>query len=278
MQFKDNRSFNENSCAGGEEKYMIDLQGKTALVTGAASGIGRAAALRLAEAGARVVVSDIDADGGLEAVNLIRDGGGEAAFVRCDVTQASQVANLIDEAMRLFGRLDCAVNNAGIGGEMSPLHEKTEDEWQRVMDVNVRGVWLCMKYEIPAMLANGGGGATGGSIVNVASVAGLVGFRGGALYSASKHAVIGLTRTAALELARRSVRVNAVCPSFVETPLVSQLMSLSEQMARQVVTANPMRRLGHPDEVADAVVWLCSDASSFVTGQAIALDGGLTAG
>lgn len=257
---------------------MTDLRGKTALVTGAASGIGRAAALRLAQAGAQVVVSDTNADGGLETVNLIRGIEGEAAFVRCDVTQASQVANLIDETMRLFGRLDCAFNNAGVGGEMSPLHDKTEDEWQQVMDVNVRGVWLCMKYEIPAMLANGGGGATGGSIVNMASVAGLVGFRGGSLYAASKHAVVGLTKSAALELARRGVRVNAVCPGFTETPMVDTLMSLSKQMAEQVVTANPMKRLGHPEEVADAVVWLCSDAASFVTGQAIALDGGLTAG
>lgn len=247
--------------------------GKTALVTGAASGIGRAAVLKLAGAGASVVVSDRDSDGGLAVVNAIRAAGGDAAFVRCDVSRADECARLVEETLRLFGRLDCAVNNAGVGGQLSPLADKTEDEYDLVMKVNVKGVWLGMKYQIPALIAGGGG-----AIVNVASVAGLVGFRGGSLYAASKHAVIGLTKSAALEVARKGVRVNAVCPGFTETPMVDTMMSVSAQVAEQVVTASPQKRLGHPDEVAEAIVWLCSDAASFVNGTTLALDGGMTAG
>lgn len=248
------------------------LDGRVALVTGAAGGIGRAAALKLAAAGARVVVSDRDDEGGLETVNLIRGMGGDSAYVRCDVRLAEQAAALVEETVRLFGRIDCAVNNAGVGGQLSPLHEKDEAEWQLVMDVNVKGVWLGMKYQLPALLAGGGG-----SVVNVASVAGLVGFRGGALYAASKHAVIGLTKSAALEMATHGVRVNAVCPGFTETPMVDTMMSVSASAARQVMTASPMKRLGHPDEIAEAILWLCSDAASFVNGATLTLDGGMTA-
>jgi len=245
----------------------MKLAGKVALVTGGGSGIGRAAALALAAEGAKVVVSDVNVAGGDETVHMI--GADSATFVRCDVSQAAEVESLVTQTLHTYGRLDCAVNNAGVGGDMTPIDRQSDATWELVMNVNLKGVWLCMKHEIPAML-NGGGG----SIVNVASVAGLVGFRYNAPYAASKHGVIGLTRSAALEYASKGIRVNAVCPGFTDTPMVDDLKQLNPQMAEATIKAIPMRRLGRPEEIAQAVLWLCCDDSSFVTGHALAIDGG----
>jgi NAD(P)-dependent dehydrogenase (short-subunit alcohol dehydrogenase family) len=252
---------------------MSLLHDKVALVTGAASGIGRAAALAFAREGAKVVVADLNPSGGEETVQLIAQAGGQACFVKTNVAQSGEVEALVAAAVRTYGRLDCAFNNAGTGRPPAPLHEKPEDFWDAVIAVNLKGVWLCLKYEIPALLAAGGG-----AIVNMASVAGLVGFPGGAEYAASKHGVVGLTQTAALELAQRNIRVNAVCPGFTDTPMVASMLQSAPQMTQQVNRASPMHRMGKPEEIAEAVVWLCSDKASFINGQALALDGGLTAG
>jgi NAD(P)-dependent dehydrogenase (short-subunit alcohol dehydrogenase family) len=244
----------------------MSFTGKVALVTGGASGIGRAVALALAAAGARVMVSDVNTNGGQETVGLI---GENAAFYPCDVSQAEQVEALVAETVSSFGRLDYAVNNAGVGGVMTPVDRQDEATWDMTINVNLKGVWLCMKYEIPAMLANGGG-----AVVNVASAAGLIGFRYNAPYAASKHGVVGLTRSAALEYANKGIRVNAVCPGFTDTPMVDDMKVLNPNMAEATIKAIPMRRLGEPDEIAQAILWLCSDASSFITGHALAVDGG----
>jgi NAD(P)-dependent dehydrogenase (short-subunit alcohol dehydrogenase family) len=247
------------------------LDGKVALVTGSASGIGRASALLMAAEGAKVVVSDVNNAGGNETVAQIRASGGDAIFSRADVSQSAQVAALIDEALNAYGKLDCAFNNAGVGGQLSQIHEKTEEEWDAVIAVNLTGVWLCMKYEIPALIANGGG-----AIVNMASVAGLQGFRYASAYSASKHGVIGITRTAALEYAKKNIRVNAVCPYFTDTPMVREMIETAPSMERMMIDASPMRRMGTVEEIAEGVVWLCSEKSSYITGHALPLDGGIT--
>ncbi len=250
----------------------MKLDQQVALVTGGASGIGRATALLLAREGAAVVVSDIHAAGGQETADAILGQGGRALFVEADVARAEAVEALIQKALATYGRLDCAVNNAGVGGDMLPTHEREEAMWDFIMGVNLKGVWLCMKAELPPMLEQGRG-----SIVNVASAAGLVGLRNGSAYTASKHGVIGLTRAAALEYARRSIRINAVCPGFTNTPMVGSMVELNPRMAETTVNANPMKRLGTPDEVAQAILWLCSDDSSFVTGHALSVDGGTVA-
>ncbi|MBZ0284791.1 MAG: glucose 1-dehydrogenase [Anaerolineae bacterium] len=242
------------------------LANRVALVTGGASGIGRAAALALAGAGARVVVSDVNVVGGEETAQMIGD---TARFVRADVSKAAEVETLIRETIAAFGRLDCAVNNAGVGGDMLPTDRREESMWDLVMNVNLKGVWLCMKYELPIMQEQ-----KSGSIVNIASAAGLIGFRYASAYAASKHGVVGLTRSAALEYARQGIRVNAVCPGFTETPMVTDMNEVNPQMVEATVKAIPMRRLGTPEEIAQAVLWLCSDASSFVNGHALAVDGG----
>jgi NAD(P)-dependent dehydrogenase (short-subunit alcohol dehydrogenase family) len=248
------------------------LQGKVALVTGGASGIGRAAARALAREGAAVVVADINAVGGEETVRPIKAAGGQALFAHADVSKAADVEALVAVAVRAFGGLDCAFNNAGIGGLLSRVPDKTEDEWDAVFNINLKGVWLCMKYEIPAILERGGG-----SIVNTASLAGLNGFAQGSAYAASKHGVVGLTKSAALEYARQNIRVNAVCPSFIDTPMVKDMIEAVPRMEAVTQSLSPMRRLGEADEVAEAVVWLCSDKASFITGHALPLDGGASA-
>ena len=239
---------------------------RVGLVTGGGSGIGRATALALAAAGARVVVSDVNGEGVAETVRLVEAAGGTAWGMVVDVTQGAAVEALVRGTVERYGRLDWAVNNAGVGGVMAPTDQQSEAAWDSIMDVNLKGVWLCMKYEIRAMLEQGGG-----AIVNVASAAGLVGFRYAAPYAASKHGVVGLTRSAALEYARKGIRVNAVCPGFTETPMVA---GLGETMVEATVKAIPMRRLGTPEEIAQAIVWLCSEGASFVTGHALAVDGG----
>ncbi len=249
------------------------LKDKVVLITGGASGIGRATALLAAQEGARVVVSDIDEAGGDETVAMIGDKGGTGHFVKADVSNNIHVAALVQAALDAFGRLDCAVNNAGITGNMlSRLADIDEDVFDRILSVNVKGVWLCMKHELPVMAEQGGG-----AIVNVASVAGLRVQPKDAAYTASKHAVIGLTKSAAIEYARYGIRVNAVCPGYTDTPMVQGAIEHNEQMRHLTVAAIPLKRLGKPEEIAEGIVWLCSDAASFVTGHGLVLDGGIMA-
>ena len=248
------------------------LENKVALVTGAGSGIGRASSLILAREGAKMVVSDIDASGAEETLSLIKERGGDGVFVHADVSKSNDVQELISRAVSTYGRLDCAYNNAGIEGYMSGrLHEYPEETWDRLVDINIKGVWLCLKYEIPQMLEQGGG-----AIVNTASVAGLVGSRLLSAYVASKHAVVGLTKAAALEYAQDGIRVNAVCPGIIDTPMMDRLIS-GRETDEDMHTRQPIGRLGTPAEVAETVAWLCSDAASLVTGIAMAVDGGQTA-
>ncbi len=248
------------------------LDNKIALVTGAGSGIGRATALVFAREGAKVMVADIVVEGGQETVQQIEAAGGEAIFVKADVSQAADVEALIMKTVETYGRLDCAFNNAGIEGGVKPTIDCTEEEFDRTIAVNLTGVWLCMKYEIQQMLSQGGG-----TIVNTASAAGLVGFPGLPDYVASKHGVVGLTKTAALEYAKSGIRVNAVCPGVIQTPMVERGAQLSPGFDELAVSMEPVGRFGQPSEVGEAVVWLCSDAASFVTGIPMQVDGGLVA-
>ena len=249
------------------------LHEKIALVTGAGSGIGRATSLVLAREGATIVVSDVNADGAEETLSAIKDMGGDGMFVHADVSRAADVEALVAATVKAYGRLDCAYNNAGIEGFIGGrLHEYPEDTWDRLMDINVKGVWLCLKYEIPEMLKQGGG-----AIVNTASAAGLVGSRQLAPYSASKHAVVGLTKSAALEYAKDGIRVNAVCPGIIDTPMMDRLVEGREDYAASIPTRQPIGRKGTPAEIAEAVAWLCSDAASLVTGLAMSVDGGFVA-
>jgi NAD(P)-dependent dehydrogenase (short-subunit alcohol dehydrogenase family) len=248
------------------------VDGKVALITGAGSGIGRATALVFAKEGAKVVVADIVVAGGEETVRMIKGAGGEAIFVKTDVTRAAEVEALVKKTVETYGRLDCAFNNAGIEGEMAPTADCTEENWDRVVNIDLKGVWLCMKYEIPQMLQQGGG-----AIVNTASVAGLVGFQGIPAYVASKHGVNGLTKTAALEYAKSGIRVNSVCPGVIHTPMIERFFSTNPQVSEAMSALEPVGRLGKPEEIGEAVLWLCSDAASFVTGLPMAVDGALTA-
>ncbi len=248
------------------------LEGKAALVTGASSGIGRATALVFAREGAKVVVADVVVAGGEETVRLIKTVGGEAVFVKADVSKAAEVEAMVNTAVAAYGRLDCAHNNAGIEGAMSTTTDYAEEDWDRVIRINLKGVWLCMKSEIAQMLKQGGGAG-----VNTASGAGLVGLANMSAYVASKHGVIGLTKTAALEYAKAGIRVNAVCPGVIQTPMVARVTGRQPQLAEALVAAEPVGRVGQPEEIAEAVVWLCSEAASFVTGHAMAVDGGYVA-
>ena len=250
------------------------LNGKVALVTGGASGIGRATALTFAREGAKLIIADMNEEGGQQTVHMITENGGEAIFVQTDVTQATAVEALISKAVETYGRLDCAHNNAGVTQRAYPsTAEYPEDDWHRVLAVNLTGVWLCMKYEIPQMLTHGGG-----AIVNTASVAGLVGLAGRSAYVASKHGVVGITRTAALEYAQQGIRVNCVCPGYIRTPMVEYVLQhAGAQIEAQMVAREPIGRLGTPEEIAETVVWLCSEAASFVTGHTMTVDGGFVA-
>lgn len=251
---------------------MGTLEGKVVVVTGAANGIGRATAVICAREGAKVVVADIDNDGGALTVKMIEDSGGEAFFASTDVTDRQQTEELIESAVERFGGIDAAFNNAGIEGEAASIERCTEDNWRHVLDVNLSGVFRCMQAEIPAMLAGGGG-----SVVNCASVAGLVGFNNIPAYVASKHGVIGLTKAAALDLAPQGVRVNAVCPGVIETDMITRFTRGNPQAAAGLTAMEPVGRMGQPEEIGEMVAWLLSDQASFVIGQAIAVDGGLVA-
>ncbi|MEU6709635.1 SDR family NAD(P)-dependent oxidoreductase [Streptomyces wuyuanensis] len=255
---------------------MVDkplLSGKTILVTGAASGIGAAAARTFSQHGAALVLVDINAEDGERVAKDVQAAGGPALFMPADVRSSEAMAQAVATAVDSFGRLDCAFNNAGVDGNLAPLHESTEDNWRHVLGVNLTGVWNCMRAEICQMLTQGGG-----SIVNTASVAAVVGFPYPvSAYTAAKHGVVGLTRQAALEYAAQSIRVNALCPGLVRTPLLEEAMRAQQIPEEHLAATIPMARLADVQEIAQTAAWLCSDASSYVTGQALAADGGWTA-
>jgi len=248
------------------------LEDKVALVTGAGSGIGRASALEFAKEGARVAVIDVVAEGGEETVKMIEESGGKAIFIQTDVTKATEVEAMVDRIVQTYGRLDCVHNNAGRGSTQLATADCPEEEWDNILNINLKSVWLCMKYEIPQMLKQGKG-----AIVNTASIAGLVGFPKRPAYAASKHGVVGLTRAAALDYAKEGIRINAVCPGVIGTPMIKRMLALRPESATDTVEAQPIPRLGTPEEVAQAVVWLCSDEASFVTGHPMSVDGGFAA-
>jgi len=245
------------------------FKNKVALVTGGVSGIGRATVVEFAQGGAKVVVADMQ--DGKKFVAEIKRAGGEAIFIKCDVSKEADVKAMIQKTVKTFGRLDYAVNNAGTEGVQSPLQDLTEELWQKTIDTNLKGVWLCMKYEIPQMLKQGKG-----AIVNTSSIAGVIGFQNSAAYAASKHGIIGLTKVAALENAQTGIRVNAVCPGLIKTPMLERAF-VSEEMEQAYVAGVPMKRLGRPEEIADSIIHLCSDASSLITGHALVIDGGWVA-
>lgn len=244
------------------------FHGKVALVTGASSGIGRATAIAFARAGAKVVVASRRITNGEETVHRIHELGGEAIFVKTDVSKAAEVEVLVNKTIDYYDRLDYACNNAGIPAS-SPLIDISEEDWDHVLDVNLKGTWLCLKYEIKAMLKQGGG-----AIVNIASMAGVVGIAGGTSYGASKGGVIALTRAAAMEYAKSGIRINVISPGAIETDM---LTTLPKDRLAQVEAGHPIGRSGKPEEVAEAVLWLCSDAASFVMGHNMIIDGGYTA-
>ncbi len=246
---------------------------KVAFVTGGASGIGRAAALAFARQGARTVIADVSVEDNQETAAMIERQGGRALAVRCDVTKAEEVKAALAKAVETFGRLDFAFNNAGIEPRRpAPTAEYDEDEWDRILDINLRGVFLCMKHEIPLILKHGGGGA----IVNTSSGAGVIGIKGSPAYTAAKHGVIGLTKAAALDYAAQNVRINAVCPGYIETPMMDRFTGGTPEGRAKVVAEEPAGRMGKPEEIAAAAVWLCSDAAAFMVGHALVMDGGQT--
>ncbi|KXB05454.1 hypothetical protein AKJ51_05025 [candidate division MSBL1 archaeon SCGC-AAA382A20] len=244
------------------------LEGKVAIVTGASSGIGRATALRIAEEGGKVVVADVLADKGKETVEMVVENGGTGFFVETDVSDSEDVREMVRKTVDEYNRLDCAFNNAGIFGDMKPVAKYDEEDFSRILDVNIKGVFLCMKYEIQQMLEQ-----DGGSIVNTSSVWGLVGGEDSSAYIASKHGVIGVTKAAALENADTNIRVNAVCPGVVETAMVE---AIPDEISEALIAKEPIGRAGKPEEIAEAVVWLLSDRASFVTGETHVVDGGFT--
>lgn len=248
-----------------------EFEGKVALVTGGASGIGRATAVKFAIEGASVVVADVDQRGGQETVRMVKECGSEGIFVRADVSVESDVIALVETTIATYGKLDYAVNNAGIEGKSAPTAKLASDDFDRTIAINLRGVWLCMKYELPHLLE------TRGAIVNMASIAGIVGFAGNAAYVASKHGVIGLTKTAALEYSKLGVRVNVISPGVIMTPMVERVGELEGEILEALEAMHPIGRTGTSEEVAEAVLWLCSPKSSFVTGVTLPVDGGYVA-
>ena len=247
--------------------------GRVAFITGAGSGIGRATALAFAAQGAAVAVSDNAEKEVHETARLIEEQGGKALPVLCDVTRSDEVAAAVAATVQRFGRLDFAFNNAGIEQPPAPLHEISDEQWDRIIDINLRGVFYGMKHEIPAMLATGGG-----AIVNTSSGAGVIGIAGQSAYAAGKHAIIGLTKAAALDYAASGVRINAVCPGIIETPMMDRFSGGTEEGRQRVIGQEPIGRMGRPEEIASAVLWLCSDLGAFTVGHALVVDGGQTVG
>jgi NAD(P)-dependent dehydrogenase (short-subunit alcohol dehydrogenase family) len=248
------------------------LEGKVVLVTGGGSGIGRATALLLAKQGAKVMIADYVPEGALKTVAMIKESGGTADCLVADVSVTKQVEMTVAKTVETYGRIDGAFNNAGIEGKMAGTIDTSEENFDRTIAINLKGVWLCMKYEIPQMLKQGGG-----AIVNTASIAGLVGFEGGSAYNASKHGVIGLTKTAALEYAQKNIRVNCVCPGVIQTPMVARIVDTGQMNESDLAKGEPVGRFGQPAEIGEGVVWLLSDAASFVTGHSMVIDGGWVA-
>ncbi len=250
---------------------MKEFEGKVAIVTGGASGIGRSCAQFYARDGARVMVADMDDQGGQETVRLIQAAGGEASFIHTDVSKPEACQKMVSSTVEKYGRLDYACNNAGIGGEQNPTADYSIEGWQKVISINLSGVFYCMKYEIPEMIKVGGG-----SIVNMSSILGQVGFAAAPAYVSAKHGVVGLTQNAAIEYGQQGIRVNAVGPGFIRTPMISALEQ-DPNAYQMLVALHPIGRLGQPEEVAELVVWLSSDKASFVTGAFYAVDGGYLA-
>jgi NAD(P)-dependent dehydrogenase (short-subunit alcohol dehydrogenase family) len=249
------------------------FENKSVVITGAASGIGRATALAFASEGGKVMVSDINETGGQETVAMIKNQGGEAAFFKANVANKDEVSALMAATVKTFGSLDVGVNNAGVGGPWSKLSHLSFEDFDQIMAVNLYGVYYCMKEQLNIMLEQGGG-----AIVNISSIAGLKGFANSGAYSASKHGVLGLTKSAALEFARKNIRVNAVCPVFTRSAMFDQLFELDPTFKDKLLKTIPMRRYGQPEDIAEAIIWLCSDQSSFITGLCLPADGGMTAG
>ncbi|MGO9263658.1 MAG: SDR family oxidoreductase [Candidatus Binataceae bacterium] len=249
------------------------LEGKVALITGAGSGIGQATSRVFAREGAKLILADVVEDGGNRTLKIVQDLGAEAIFVKCDVALWSDVEAAVAKAVQTYGRLDCAFNNAGIEGKSGDTHECTEENWNRVIAIDLTGVWYCMKAEIAQLLKQGGGGA----IVNTSSGAGLAGVPHMPAYVAAKHGVAGLTRAAALEYGKHNIRINAVCPGPIRTPMLGRLTHEKPDIEARFARAEPLRRLGEPSEIAEATAWLCSDRASYVTGLPMPVDGGFMA-
>lgn len=248
------------------------MKGKVAIITGAASGIGRATAELFAVHGAFVVVADIDIEAAKETLELIKKSGEKGIALEVDISQEEQVKSMVEETIDRFGQLNFACNNAGIEGEQAITAECSTANWDKVIQINLQGTWQCMKYEIPELLKNGGG-----AIVNISSVAGLLGFGGLPAYVSSKHGINGLTKTAALEYANQGIRINSVCPAAVQTSMIDRILGEEGESRADLIKQHPMERFGKPEEVAEAIVWLCSEKASFITGQTLAVDGGYTA-
>ncbi len=246
------------------------FKNKVIIVTGGSFGIGKATAIAFAKQGAKIVI--VDWAENPESIAFIKDLGNDVIFIKCDVSRSDEVKSMVEKTIATFGRLDYAFNNAGIEGNTALTPDCTEDNWDKTIAINLKGVWLCMKYEIPEMLKQGKG-----VIINCSSVAGLVGFEGLPAYVASKHGVVGLTKTAALECAKHGIRINAVCPGVIQTPMIDRLTGKKKEAIEQYTALEPLGRFGQPEEIANAVLWLCSDEASFVTGHGMAVDGGFVA-
>lgn len=254
------------------KQLQYNFSGKVAFITGASTGIGQSTAKMFAEAKSSVVMIDVNEEIGQKNLLSLQELGVKVKFIKCDVSKSNEVKAALDKTMEIFGRLDFAFNNAGIEGTQAFTENSEEANWDRVININLKGVWNCMRYQIPLMKKQGGG-----AIVNCSSIAGLIGFPGIPAYVASKHGVIGLTKTAALECAKENIRINAVCPGVIQTPMIDRFVHGEAQIRQQLVAGEPIGRVGQPDEVGAAVLWLCSEGASFITGDAIPVDGGWVA-